>query len=182
MGGVDRMDQNISTYKINLRSKKWWRPLFCFCIDVAVNNAFQLYCLRKLDACESKLDAIEFRRAIVEAYYLEYSTDMPQMLFPGSKSQPREHVRFSATNHWIVKGTQRRCAKPGCSGTSRYSCEACNVGLHPDCSKSTIYNRQCYLVGLVIFFCCINLTGFAENIKLMIFLLVMMLFVCWLVF
>ena len=32
-------------------------------------------------------------------------------------------------------------------------------------SKNTIYNRQCYLVGLVIFFCCINLTSFAENIK-----------------
>ena len=48
-------------------------------------------------------------------------------------------------------------------------------------SKNTIYNRQCYLVGLVIFFCCINLTSFAENIKLMIFLLVMMLFVCSLV-
>ena len=94
-----------------------------------------LYRLRQPDACESQLDALEFRRAIVEAYYLQYSTDMPQILFPGSRSQPREHVRFSATNHWIVKGTQRRCAKPGCSGTSRYSCEACNVGLHPDCFK-----------------------------------------------
>ena len=40
MGRVDRMDQNISTYMINLRSKKWWWPLFCFCVDVAVNNAF----------------------------------------------------------------------------------------------------------------------------------------------
>ena len=121
MGGVDRIDQNISTYMINLRSKKWWWPLFRFCVDVAVNNAFQLYRLRQPDASESKLDALEFRRAIVEACYLQYSTDMPQVLFPGSKSQPREHLRFSATNHWIVKGTQRRCAKPGCSGTSRYS-------------------------------------------------------------
>ena len=31
MSGVDRMDQNISTYMINLRSKKWWWPLFRLC-------------------------------------------------------------------------------------------------------------------------------------------------------
>ena len=135
MGEVDRMDQNTSTYMIHLRSKKWWWPLFRFCVDVAINNAFQLYRLRKPDAGELKLDALEFRRAIVEAYYLKCSKNVPQILFPGSRSQPREHVRFSATNHWIVKGTQRRYAKPGYLGTSRYSCGACNVGLHPECFK-----------------------------------------------
>ena len=35
-GGVDGMDQNISIYMINLRSKKWWWPLFRFCVNVAV--------------------------------------------------------------------------------------------------------------------------------------------------
>ena len=43
MGEVDRMDQNISAYMINIRNKKWWWPLFQFCIDLAVNNAHQLY-------------------------------------------------------------------------------------------------------------------------------------------
>ena len=71
MVGVDRMDQNISTYMIHLRSKKCWWPLFRFCVDVAVNNAFQLYRLRQPDTGESKLDTLEFRRAIVEAYYLQ---------------------------------------------------------------------------------------------------------------
>ena len=36
MGGVDRLDQNISTYMIGYRSEKWWRPVFCFCLDPAV--------------------------------------------------------------------------------------------------------------------------------------------------
>ena len=44
-------------------------------------------------------------------------------------------------------------------------------------SKNTIYNRQCYLVELVIFFSCVNLTSFAKNIIPMIFILLMMLFV-----
>ena len=33
MGRVDRLDQNIGTYIIALRSKNWWWPIFRFCID-----------------------------------------------------------------------------------------------------------------------------------------------------
>ena len=59
--------------------------MFRFCIDVAVNNAFQLYRLRKLDAEESRMDALDFRRAIVEAYYTVIcivKNNQPQC-FPG---------------------------------------------------------------------------------------------------
>ena len=38
------MDQNTSAYMINLRTKKLWWPLFRFVVDVAVNNAYQIYC------------------------------------------------------------------------------------------------------------------------------------------
>ena len=48
MGGVDRMDQNTGAYMINIGSKKWWWPLFRFRVDLAVNNAFQLYRLQPL--------------------------------------------------------------------------------------------------------------------------------------
>ena len=54
MGGVDRMDQSIGAYIINIRSKKWWWPLFRFCVDLAVKNAFQLYCLQPLQQGEKK--------------------------------------------------------------------------------------------------------------------------------
>ena len=43
IGGVDHMDQNILIYMINLRAKKWWWPHFRFAVDVAVNNAYQIY-------------------------------------------------------------------------------------------------------------------------------------------
>ena len=49
MGGVDRIDRNIAAYIINLRSKKWWRPLFRFVIDVSVNDAFQLYRMKEVE-------------------------------------------------------------------------------------------------------------------------------------
>ena len=43
MEGVDRVDQNVATYRIRIRSKKWWWPLFIFCLSVSFNNACQLY-------------------------------------------------------------------------------------------------------------------------------------------
>ena len=41
MGRVDRMDQNITSYKITVRVKKWWIPLFMFMPDAAMQNALQ---------------------------------------------------------------------------------------------------------------------------------------------
>ena len=34
MGGVDRLNQNISSYIIGHRNKKWWWPVFRFCLDL----------------------------------------------------------------------------------------------------------------------------------------------------
>ena len=87
MRGVDRMDQNISKYVINLRTKKWWWSLFLFAIDVTVNNFCQIYCQSHLDPGEYRLDALGFRRAIVDGYYYLYRKSLPSTtLFTGSRS------------------------------------------------------------------------------------------------
>ena len=43
IGGADRLDKNISSYMMGQRSKKWWWPVFRFCLDLSVNSAYQLY-------------------------------------------------------------------------------------------------------------------------------------------
>ena len=65
MGGVARMDQNIGAYMINIHNKKWWWLLFRFCVDLDVNNAFQLYRLQPLNQGQKRLDLLGFRREIV---------------------------------------------------------------------------------------------------------------------
>ena len=136
MGGVDRMDQNIGAYMINIRSKKWWWPLFGFCVDLAVNNAFQRYFLQPLQQGEKQLDLLGFRREIVKVYHARFQSDktLPP-IFPAPRSTQRviPEICYDGIDHWIAKGNQRRCAK--FSKTSKYFCEKCNVGLHPDCFK-----------------------------------------------
>ena len=69
MGGVDRLDQNIVTYMIVHRSKKWRWPIFYFCVDLCANNAFQIYRHQKVNPGQKPLNLLRFRRSIVDGYY-----------------------------------------------------------------------------------------------------------------
>lgn len=42
-GGVDLMDMLVALYRINLRSKKWYRRLFFHSLDVVIVNCWHLY-------------------------------------------------------------------------------------------------------------------------------------------
>ena len=44
MGGVDLFDQFVSTYRIRIRSKKWWRPFFAWLVNTSVANVWNLFC------------------------------------------------------------------------------------------------------------------------------------------
>ena len=138
MGGVDRLDQNLAVYMVNHRSKKWWWPVFRFCVDVAVNNASHLFKAQVRGAYSSSLDFLGFRRSIVDTYYKRYRVQNKIVsMFPAARSSEDKRVqpsvRYDHFDHWIVKGNQRRCARSDCKGTTLYSCEKCGVALHPDC-------------------------------------------------
>ena len=40
MGGVDRMDQNLSKYQIAMRGKKWYLCRISYMLDVSINNTW----------------------------------------------------------------------------------------------------------------------------------------------
>ena len=114
MGGVDRMDQTIGAYMINVCNKRWWWPLFRFCVDLAVNNAFQLYRLQPLQQGEKQLDLLGFRREIVKVYHARFRLDKTlPLIFPAPRSTQRviAEIRYDGIDHWIAKGNQSRCAK-----------------------------------------------------------------------
>jgi hypothetical protein len=43
MGGVETSDQKREYYRVGLSSKKWWKFIFHFVINVCVVNSFILY-------------------------------------------------------------------------------------------------------------------------------------------
>lgn len=64
MGGTDRMDEDISHRRINIRGKEWWWPLFTWQIDAAINNAWLTY----RQAVNSSCQKLEFRRSVEQCY------------------------------------------------------------------------------------------------------------------
>ena len=113
---VDHMDQIISANMINLRTKKWWWPLFRFVVDVAV----QIYRQSHLNPGKYRLNFLGFRRDIVDAYYT-FTESLPSTtLFAGSRTLHHlaNNLQIDSTNHWIAQGSQQRCSLPGCKRTS----------------------------------------------------------------
>jgi len=118
MGGVDRMDQNVSTYRISIRSKKWWWPLFAYLLDVAMQNSWLVYRLTE-GAKRQPLDQLDFRRDICNLYYKRYAMErstvgrMPGRPKPMDKRVPVE-LRTDSVGHYLQQSqTQRRCSVCG---------------------------------------------------------------------
>lgn len=136
MGGVDRMDQNIENYRIGIRSKKWWWPIFAFCIDTSIHNAWQLH--RRSNTSE-QLDLLTFRRRIVCVYLRKYGIlpvggGRPKTSKELDKRVPND-VRFDRIDHWIVSAEkQNRCGL--CRKNATKACEKCKVNLHDFCFKN----------------------------------------------
>jgi Transposase IS4 len=139
MGGTDRMDQNIAKLRINIRIKKWWWALFCFAIDVAVQNAW-LLCRSSENAGQKPYTLVQFRREVAMTYILRYrnrsSAGRPSrgLRSPTSRRQKiQPEVRYDGLNHLIgrISGGQKRCA--ACGKKVQRKCIKCNTPLHVNC-------------------------------------------------
>ena len=126
MAVVDRMDQNLLVYMVNLRTKKLWWPLFQLVVEVAVNNAYQRYCQSHLYLGKYRFCFFGFCQAIVDVYYhLCRKRFLSTTLFRGSSSLHHlaNNFQLDYINHWIANGSQQRCSIPGCKWTSAYYCK-----------------------------------------------------------
>ena len=133
MGGIDRMDQNIDNYRLDVRSKKWWWPIFAFAIEASLHNKWQLY--RKADN-NCSLDYLAFTRRIVQFYLDKYGTPPAMPGHPAATKLFQKRVlpgiRFDSENHFLLSAEkQSRCAL--CKKNSRRMCKKCRVNLLEHC-------------------------------------------------
>ena len=85
MRGVDCLNQNISSYMIGHRNKKWWWLVFHFCLDLSVHNAYQLYCQQKRSEGKCKLDLLGFLRSTDDTYYRCLPKSTTTNIFPPAR-------------------------------------------------------------------------------------------------
>jgi len=115
MGGVDLGDQLRGCYTVARKSKKWWRYLLWFCVDISVVNA---YILRSLSPNHAAKTQLEFRVELAKNLIGKFST--------------RKHTLTSSClegGHWPVtmsKGLCKRCLRRKEKSWCRMGCEQCN--------------------------------------------------------
>lgn len=131
MGGTDRQDQNVNNYRISLRGKKWWFPVFTWLLDVSAQNAWLIGKCSGAKNCDTFLN---FRRHVVN-YYLGHYGAQPKTSGRRSLAAPgQEDLRFDGIDHLVRRNAndaRRRCAN--CGSRSVYGCVKCDTGLCPEC-------------------------------------------------
>lgn len=124
MGGVDRSDQNIGLYRTSIRGKKWYFPLICHALDMAVQNAWQLYHIDGGDC-----DHLQFRRNIATSLLETYRRTENRKSGRSSQNY-HQNSRFDNNKHLVkYNETQLRCVI--CHKKANFSCKTCEVTLHP---------------------------------------------------
>lgn len=148
MGGVDSHDNGIGNYRIKVRGKKWWWPLFTNAIDSVIVNSWKLYRLVNHD----KISQIDFRSYLVLLLIKSEEIKIPQCIAeirgdnvpspslatkgrPSKNSLP-ENIRLDKVGHVIsehANKARRRCKL--CKNHTIFLCIKCKVHLHSKCFK-----------------------------------------------
>ncbi|XP_068233365.1 piggyBac transposable element-derived protein 2-like [Palaemon carinicauda] len=136
MGGTDRMDQNINCYRISIRMKKWWCPIFSWVIDATIQNCWLLH---RVD--ESNLSLLSFKRYIARTY-LQKAEPLEGIGRPRQSSRVIPDVRYDNIGHLVESlGKQAwNCALSSCKSRPSQGCMKCGVPLCVKCFAN--YHRR----------------------------------------
>ncbi|KAI4454281.1 piggybac transposable element-derived protein 4 [Holotrichia oblita] len=150
MGGVDKFDQNMESYSISQKSRRWWLKIFYFLLDASIVNSYILYkTTLKLSSKKQKpMTHLMFRKTLANELISDFCSRpkkgrRPEVLVTKNKMYKKQNgTRIAITQlvnvgiHLPVKGTCRRCAY--CSTKevpkkSQIMCKACKVNFCLEC-------------------------------------------------
>ncbi|XP_071479178.1 piggyBac transposable element-derived protein 4-like [Diadema antillarum] len=159
MGGVDLSDFLTNQYADMRKSLKWYKKLIFHLNDLAVTNAYIVYC----HLVDKRVDHLTFVLDLIDemiAHGNLLSQDRPKPSRAGRRSDKENLFRleYSQSQHWPVyvpptnntNDPTRPCVvcKPASTGRrkllgehiprpeTRYMCRKCKVPLHPVCFES----------------------------------------------
>ena len=133
MGGTDLMDQNIGNYRVHIRGKKWYFPIFTWLIDCALQNA---WVLKKKSGHD--LPQLQFRRMVAMTYLSKYGSE------PKGAGRPSNtrvgsiggEIRFDGSGHLVQNSVTRKRCRNSCGSIVRTECAKCKAGLCIPCFQS----------------------------------------------
>ena len=136
MNAVDRSDQYSVSYPFVRRTRKWWRKLFFYLLEVSIVNSFITY----REVTRKKLSHLDFRRSLVESLATKYLQEQESRRT--SVGRPRSQpcpVRLNKQLHLLEqRGSRHDCVvcsdrQHGSRHTTTFFCKTCpdSPSLHP---------------------------------------------------
>lgn len=118
------LSRYISSYRTNIRGKKWYFTIICYCLDIMAQNAWQLHGLPN-----GELEQLAFRRRIVLAL-LESNSESRKRGRPSSLENVDS--RFDRIDH-LVSSQEKQTRCRVCHKKVKTKCVKCDVALHIEC-------------------------------------------------
>lgn len=135
MGGVDLFDNAMNNYRIRIRGKKWYWPLFTNALDAAMVNAWKLHCFCRKFEKRPMMPQLDFRVFVAECL-LQSMRGIKEVISKiENENSVSSIVRSDRVDHVVMKNDKRlRCRH--CASQTTYKCNNCNVGIHPKCFEA----------------------------------------------
>lgn len=135
MGGVDLFDNALNNYRIRMRGKKWYWPLFTNVIDAAMVNAWKLHCLCRKFENKQLMGQLEFRVFVSECLLRSSKVVVERAMSQNcvdNEGKASNELRKDRVDHTVIRGSSRRRCRH-CKSQTYFECNKCKVGLHPKC-------------------------------------------------
>ena len=138
MGGVDRGDQQRGYYRCKVKSRKFYKYIFYFLIDVAITNAFILH--QGWSGSSNKIPIKKFRielaKEIIGGYCSRRRGGCNGALI---KPLPVSHfpVKKLSTSHKLQRGRCTKCSQYQKRSDTHWYCQECGVWLCHTGTEST---------------------------------------------
>lgn len=160
MGGVDLLNQLVSLYRTEIRSRKWTLRMITHAFELAVVNSWLEY---RLDAkranlqTKDTLDILHFKMNVAQCLVSVHKPVAAKRGRPSMSPEPQPHahrprvqdarplpeVQYDMVDHmpnYDEKTEATRCKRPCCTGKTHVFCDKCNIHLcfvpHRNCFKA----------------------------------------------
>ena len=111
MGGVDLADQLRKYYSVGRSSRKWYRYLFWFCIDVSICNAYILCNHFRVGQGRARISQVKFRTELAKELVGGFSSCVSAAQSTKRRKIERTLAHENAGKHFSdkIQGRKRQC-------------------------------------------------------------------------